>query len=207
MKENNADIKGIFPTPVYFHTMNRNFSSSELKFIEKNKKHTYKNEGNTTTLNNYILNEKPFSKLKKELDLKVKDYFDKVICSSNEITPYITQSWINFTEQNQYHHKHYHPNSIVSGVLYIDCNEKYDKIMFHRDDVNKALQFEHKEFNVWNSSAWWFSVKTGNLILFPSTLSHNVQTKQGDNLRTSLAFNVFIKGTLGSNRQLTELKL
>lgn len=207
MKENNANIIGIFPTPVYFHTMNRKFSSSELKFIEKNKKHTYKNAGNTTTLNNYILNEKPFSKLKKELNLRIKDYFDKVICPSDKITPYITQSWLNFTEKDQYHHMHHHPNSLVSGVLYINCDEKYDKIKFHNLNINKAFQFEHKNFNIWNSPSWWFSVKTGNLIMFPSTLTHIVDTKIGDNLRTSLAFNVFIKGTLGNNRQLTELKL
>jgi hypothetical protein len=34
-----------------------------------------------------------------------------------------------------------------------------------------------------------------------------VETKQGDNTRISLAFNVFIKGTVGNNKQLTELVL
>lgn len=34
-----------------------------------------------------------------------------------------------------------------------------------------------------------------------------VENKQGDNTRISLAFNVFIKGTVGNNKQLTELIL
>jgi hypothetical protein len=34
-----------------------------------------------------------------------------------------------------------------------------------------------------------------------------VETKQGDNTRISLAFNVFIKGKVGINKQLTELIL
>ena len=34
-----------------------------------------------------------------------------------------------------------------------------------------------------------------------------VETKQGDNTRISLAFNVFIKGTVGNNKNLTELHL
>jgi hypothetical protein len=34
-----------------------------------------------------------------------------------------------------------------------------------------------------------------------------VETKQGDNTRISLAFNVFIKGTVGNNKSLTELIL
>jgi hypothetical protein len=34
-----------------------------------------------------------------------------------------------------------------------------------------------------------------------------VETKKGDNTRVSLAFNVFIKGILGNNKALNELKL
>jgi hypothetical protein len=34
-----------------------------------------------------------------------------------------------------------------------------------------------------------------------------VETKEGDNTRISLAFNVFIKGNIGNNKNLTELKL
>lgn len=207
MQESTVEIRAIFPTPIYSYKMNRSFNSSELKFLEKSKKHFFKNEGNTTTIDNYILNKKPFSKLKKELELRVNDYFDKVICPSNKIVPYITQSWLNFTKTKEYHHKHSHPNSIISGVLYMDCDEQYDKIRFHRDYIPRVLEIEKKEYNYWNSDTWWFSVKTGELLLFPSTLTHDVQTKEGSNTRTSLAFNVFIKGTLGSNRQLTELKL
>ena len=48
-------------------------------------------------------------------------------------------------------------------------------------------------------------MKTGDVILFPSSLTHMVETKQGDNTRISLAFNVFIKGTVGNNKNLTEL--
>ena len=112
-----AVINGIFPTPVYISELDRKLTSLELKFVEKNKKIFTKNAGNITSANNYILNEKPFKKLKKELDLKVKDYFQKVISPKNNIEPYITQSWLNYTEKNQYHHKHSHSNSIISGVF------------------------------------------------------------------------------------------
>ena len=64
-----------------------------------------------------FLNQKSFKDLKTDLDLRVKDYFNKIISPANNITPYITQSWLNYTETNQYHHKHQHPNSLVSGVF------------------------------------------------------------------------------------------
>jgi uncharacterized protein (TIGR02466 family) len=201
-----ASINGIFPTPIYISKLNRELTPLELKFVNKSKKDFYKNDGNITSNNNYVLNEKPFTNIKKELDLKVQDYFDKVISPKNNITPYITQSWLNYTETNQYHHKHSHPNSLVSGVFYINCDDKFDKIKFFNDRY-QTIKPEVKDWNIWNSETWWFSVNTGDVILFPSSLTHMVETKQGDNTRISLAFNVFIKGTVGNNKNLTELIL
>jgi uncharacterized protein (TIGR02466 family) len=199
-----ANINGIFPTPIYISKLNRELTALELKFADKHKKDFYKNDGNITSNNNYILNEKPFANIKKELDLRLKDYFEKVICPTDAITPYITQSWLNYTETKQYHHKHAHPNSLVSGVFYINCDEKFDNIKFFNDGY-KTIKPEIKKWNIWNSESWWFPVKTGDIILFPSSLTHMVETKQGDNTRISLAFNVFIKGTVGNNKSLTEL--
>jgi uncharacterized protein (TIGR02466 family) len=201
-----ANINGIFPTPIYISKLNRELTPLELKFVDKNKKDFYKNDGNITSNNNYILNEKPFANIKKELDLRVQDYFDKVISPANNITPYITQSWLNYTETNQYHHKHAHPNSLVSGVFYINCHEEHDKIKFF-NDTYKTIKPEVKDWNIWNSESWWFSVKTGDVILFPSSLTHMVENKEGNNTRISLAFNVFIKGIVGNNKNLTELIL
>ena len=201
-----ATINGIFPTPIYISKLDRELSKEELSFIDTTKLETYNTEGKITSKDNYILNNKIFKDLKEDLDLRIKDYFDKVISSSNSITPYITQSWLNYTETNQYHHKHQHPNSFVSGVFYINSDEENDKIKFFNDKYSN-IKPEVKDWNIWNSQTWWFSVKTGDVILFPSSLTHMVETKQGDNTRISLAFNVFIKGTVGDNKQLTELIL
>ncbi len=201
-----ASINGIFPTPIYISKLNREITNKELSFIDKTKLEVYNNEGNTTSNDNYILNNKPFKNLKEELDLRIQDYFDKVISPANSITPYITQSWLNYTETNQYHHKHAHPNSLVSGVFYINSHEEHDKIKFFNEKY-QTIKPEVKDWNIWNSQSWWFSVKTGDIILFPSSLTHMVETKQGDNTRISLAFNVFIKGTIGNNKNLTELVL
>ncbi len=199
-------VHGIFQTPIYMSKINRELTNKELSFINKTKSDIYKNEGNTTSNDNYILNHKTFKDLKTDLDLRVKDYFEKVMSSTDAITPYITQSWLNYTETNQYHHKHQHSNSLVSGVFYINCDDKFDKIKFFNDKYS-TIKPEVKDWNIWNSETWWFSVKTGDIILFPSSLTHMVETKEGTNTRISLAFNVFIKGTMGNNKNLTELIL
>ena len=201
-----STINGIFQTPIYFSKLNRKLTKKELSFIKKTALNAYKNEGNTTSNNTYILNQKVFNNLKTELDLIIQDYFNKVICSADNITPFITQSWLNYTETNQYHHKHAHPNSLVSGVFYINCDEQFDKIKFH-SETYKAIKPAIKKWNLWNSESWWFSIKTGDIIMFPSSLTHSVEIKKGNNTRISLAFNVFIKGTFGSNKELIELKI
>jgi uncharacterized protein (TIGR02466 family) len=201
-----STIHGLFPTPIYITKLTKNFSDTEYKFIEQSKLNTFKNEGNTISADNYILNAKPFSNLKKQLDEIVKDYFNKIILTSNNIEPYITQSWLNYTEETQYHHIHEHANSLVSGVLYINADKKNDKIKFFNNQYQQ-IKLEVKEYNLYNSISWWFEVETLDVILFPSSLTHAVEVKKGTNTRISLAFNTFIKGTVGNNIQLTELIL
>ena len=201
-----SNITDIFPTPIYRSELNRQLSKEELSFIDKTKEDVYKNKGNTTSNDKNILENEVFKNLKDDLYLRVKDYFDKIISSSNNITPYITQSWLNYTETNQYHHKHTHSNSLVSGVFYINCQEEYDRIKFFNEKY-KAIVLDVENYNLYNSETWWLPVKTGDIILFPSSLTHMVETKQGNNTRISLAFNVFVKGNIGNVKNLTYLKL
>jgi len=204
MNKKDYTVQSLFSTPVYVSHLNRLFNKKELNFFKKIKKDTHKILGNTASNNKYLLDEPELVLLKKELNLMVKQYFDEILSTTDAVKPFITQSWLNYTETNQYHHKHSHPNSIVSGVLYIDVDEKHDKIKFFNESY-KQITLEIKNWNMWNSASWWFPVKIGELILFPSSLTHMVETKEGDNTRVSLAFNVFVKGKLGSYKEATEL--
>ena len=205
MKE--PTINNLFPTPIYMNNMDRPFTKQELQFVEKQKNHCKNNSGNITSKDNYILNRKEFKNIKKFLDTTCKDYLNRIICPKNNIELYVTQSWLNYTEKNQYHHKHAHPNSVISGVLYFDCDKKNDKITFSNPIRYQQIQPEIDQYNIWNSETWWFPLETGELILFPSSLTHQVEIKKGNNTRISLAFNTFYKGTIGSNGKLTELTL
>ena len=202
-------INNIFPTPIYITKIDRGFTKQELQFVKEQKKHCTNNEGNINTKDNYILNRKEFKNIKKFLDKHCKEYLDTVICPKNNIELYITQSWLNYTEANQYHHKHEHPNSVVSGVFYFDSDIKNDKILFSHSKGYQQIspETDKEKFNLWNSGTWFFPVETGNLFMFPSSTTHQVETKQGNNTRISLAFNTFYKGSVGSNTELTELIL
>jgi uncharacterized protein (TIGR02466 family) len=204
----NPIINNLFPTPIYTTKIDRGFTKQELQFVKEQKKHCKNNTGNINTKDNYILNRKEFKNIKKFLDKHCKEYLDTVICPKDNIELYITQSWLNYTEANQYHHQHSHPNSVVSGVFYFDSDIKNDKILFTKGGYQQiSPEIDKEKFNLWNSSTWFFPVETGNLFMFPSSTTHQVETKKGNNTRISLAFNTFYKGSVGSNSELTELIL
>ena len=50
-------------------------------------------------------------------------------------------------------------------------------------------------------------MKKGELILFPSNLTHSVPTNVGEEERISLSFNTWTKGNLGDIKSLTYLPL
>jgi len=198
-------ITGIFPVPIYQTTLSRELSTEEKNFLNNLEK--TKNAYNYNSKNNYVLDEKPLASLKEDLFLRVDDYFQKIITPKDNVSPYITQSWVNWTQSGEEHHKHAHSNSIFSGVFYIDADEEYDSIVFFKRHTYESLTIEPNEYHLFNSESWNFKVKTGDIILFPSTLGHKVERKIGDNIRTSLSFNTFVKGTIGVDKNLTELKL
>jgi uncharacterized protein (TIGR02466 family) len=198
---------GVFPTPVVFTNIDREFTVKEKKYLEEQGKNTHSNMGNLTSNYRYILRDKEMKDIAKSIDEAVDYFFQNIMSPKHkDVKLYTTQSWLNYTEEGQYHHKHSHPNSIVSGVFYIDSDPENDKIFFYKDGY-KQIKFPSENFNPFNSESWWFPVKTGDIILFPSHFTHMVETKNGKNRRTSLAFNTFAKGYIGMEEELTALHL
>lgn len=205
MKDVNFEL--LFPTPVMFTELDRDFTKEELAFVDSHSTpdKTNRNVGNVTSNNNYILEEPELADLKKVITEIINTYIKKVYKPKNPAEAFITQSWLNYTKKGEFHHKHEHPNSFISGVLYIHTDSTKDKITFHRSGY-KQLQLATDTYDIYNSDSWWFNVKTGGVVVFPSSLTHHVEDVVADETRISLAFNTFIKGTLGDNHSLTEFK-
>ena len=204
----NFNIHGIFPQPVFFSHIGRTWTKEEQAFLQKQSESTHNNSGNTTSNNRYVLREPEAKDMSDFVQKAVDQYVDNVMFPKfrDQLEFYVTQSWLNYTKPGQYHHKHAHPNSILSGVFYIDADETKDKIFFYKDGYQQ-IKFPTENFQLYNSESWFFTVKTGDVVIFPSSLTHMVETKEGENTRTSLAFNVFAKGYIGNEDELTALQL
>lgn len=192
-------IENLFPTPVAF--WNFNITDEEKDYVRNLEQRP--NQGNTTSRQNYLLFEEPMERIAGFVENCLAEYMKSVHAPKHKVSPYITQSWANYTKSGQFHHKHAHPNSFVSGCVYIAA--KGDKIYFYRDGYQQ-IKLPTDNWNPYNSDSWWFEVNEGDVILFPSSLTHMVQTVDGEE-RISIAFNTFLKGTIGSADDLTELTL
>jgi uncharacterized protein (TIGR02466 family) len=205
----NLTFEMLFPTPVLFKQLNRELTKEELNFFNlsfSEDKFT-QNVANKCSKNSYILDQEELLGLKKTFTECVNDYFQHVYKPKYPIDIFITQSWLNITNQNEHHHVHNHCNSLVSCVFYLEVDEKEDSIVFHESLKPNQLQIESKSYDNFNARAWIFKVKKGQLVIFPSYLTHSVQQSISDRKRISLAFNTFFKGTIGEAYSFSELKI
>ena len=200
-----TEIINLFSIPVYRNKLNYSLKK-EMPLIKKLSEQIIKNEGNDHTNDTYILNRKEFTNLKKEIQNFIDHYFKLIINPVDDAKLYITQSWINYTYKNNYHHKHCHRNSYLSGVLYISTQEE-DSITFHRPDFYERILFTPKEYNHYNCLSLTVPVKNNEIVLFPSYLQHSVKNKKTDGVRISLPFNTFVKGVLGKENLINRLVL
>jgi len=197
-------VNSLFPTPVAGFELGRDLSEVEREHLFNLE--TRPNQGNTTSVDNHVLNKPELHSLAEFLNNSLQEYFNTVYAPKADANLCITQSWVNYTKPGQFHHKHAHPNSLISGVFYIQAAKETDKLHFFKDGFQQ-IKVIPKDFNLYNSDSWWLAAATGMLYLFPSSLMHMVEQVTGENTRISLSFNTFPKGIVGDEISLNHLKL
>lgn len=197
-------IENLFPTAVGFFKFEDGLTDEQKTFlIEQDQR---PNEGNTSSVDKYLLKHKKLANLTTFIEKCAHEYLMATICPKYDARLRITQSWLNWTKPGQFHHKHAHPNSLISGCFYVNAHKDSDKIFFYREGYQR-IKFPPIEWNSYNSESWWYPVGTGELVLFPSELTHMVEPVGGDDTRISLAFNTFPIGSIGEEADLTALYL
>lgn len=205
-KENNPamSVQLLFPTFVSSFKLGRDLTQPELDFLMNLP--ARQNIGNLTSLDTDIFSNTVVSDLTKFINSKIEFCFNEIYKPAKNVKLRVTQSWVNYTKKDQYHHRHSHSNSFISGVFYINANKSTDSIHFYKDDY-RLIDIPSTEYGVINSKIWVVPVETGDLILFPSDLAHSVETLNTDTVRASLSFNTFPVGYLGNDLSLTGLHL
>jgi uncharacterized protein (TIGR02466 family) len=197
-------INNLFPTPVAGFELGRDLSEAEREYLFNLE--TRQNVGNFTSVETSVLSHPELQSLTEFLNSSLQEYFNTVYASKHDANLCITQSWVNYTKPGQFHHKHEHSNSFVSGVFYIQAAKETDKLHFFKEPYQQ-IKITAKEFNLYNSESWWLAAVTGTLYLFPSSLTHMVEQIKGEDTRISLSFNTFPRGIIGDEKSVNNLKL
>lgn len=192
-----GEIISMFPTCLLLNNIQREFTKDELDCILEYKDDVRENTGNITTNDVFVLENPRLYDLKRLVNESLNDYLRQIYHPINDVKLLTTISWLNFTDKTQYHHKHCHHNSVVSGCLYINAKKESDCIVFTKRATGENWQIQPNDYNAFNSNEFSVPVNTGDLVLFPSNLIHSVPKTDHDYMRISLAFNSFFSGELG----------
>lgn len=143
------------------------------------------------------------------------DQFCVDVLAMNE-TLKITQSWAVKSKEKHSLYQHIHPNSVISGVYYVDVADSEVGTTFYRPDTIFSSDRHSSPIVAYtqdpverNTRSWLVPQHTlpavnHHLYLFPSHLAHGVTETETPNHRCVLSFNTWFDGEFGDENLLTQ---
>lgn len=194
-------VEYLYPTPI--HTIDF-LDTSFCDEIKKHLKNLQKNNIGRDDILCFItpddLHKRPeFLNLNNIILDEANKILDEIGLIRDDI--FITSMWSNISKSDNRHATHLHSNSLYSGVLYIEADERSGNIGFKDPRIAKEmLDFNWSDNSIFKHRTIEFQPKKGRLIFFPSWLYHG--TKRGkfniNEDRISLSFNILPKSKANS---------
>lgn len=167
------------------------------------------NQVNKISKNLYIFEEPALRGLARAVQDALDIYAREVMGIVQKL--YVTQSWTLVNPPGVGMHGHSHSNSLISGSLYYtDLPDPPASMIFERHTSYQLIELRPntgQPDNIYNATRNAVVPKKGDIVLFPSKLQHYVEPNASLQPRHSIAFNSFVKGKIGSFRDVSELKL
>lgn len=196
-------IENIFPTPIYI---------SQIDVSEVDVDHiSMRSNGpdNIVTLSetDFLLNDPQYDQIKNQIDEHMRHYYHDVLQYGTAVYPVMTSSWVVKSLPNQESSWHTHANSFFSGVLYLTNDPNSGTLSFKKDlEMLMPLMPPIDTLNQYNNRVFSIKPQKGLLVLFPSTLNHKVDKNLSNAVRTSIAFNYFLRGKFTDKTAALEIQ-
>jgi len=150
------------------------------------------NKGGWQSDANFIQKNKSFEPFLNYLTLLLKEYSQ---IYTSEVSLVLVNAWLNVNPPGSYNISHSHPQSTISGVLWIKCPESCGNIVFEspvshtQQEVMEKIRPHIAEKNNYYPT-FYFKPVEGTLLLFPSDIRHSVEENLSSEDRISIAFNL-----------------
>ena len=110
----------------------------------------------------------------------------------------ICEGWMNINRPGDFNVKHNHPRSHLSGVLWIKVPKNSGSIMFHSPEIfNRFQELDcYTDEFCYDSNCYMthdFTPSEGKILIFPSSLEHEVKKNESNEDRISYSFNLVLK--------------
>ena len=156
------------------------------------------NDGELIHIDDYSVLDKPeFHKFRTWIEEQCAIFLEHVMGEYVQDGVIVTDSWINICDKGGFAAPHYHTNSYVTALYYVNFNENHTPTYFAKttgvqiypNTPNLTLpQTNNTRFNQLDQVI----PNEGDLFMWPSTIIHGFKTNNEDN-RITLAVNVMPK--------------
>lgn len=198
-------ITPLFSTPIYSSILDLNYDvndaviSTEYERVQADNGFMSKNKN--------LLDEVKLSGIRISIIKCISEFMHDIMGVDRSIQFKIINSWANKHVKNDFAHSHHHSNSFLSGVLFVITPPDSGNLRFHKNPLiptfnNNIITLDLDKDapkHIINLETWDIKPGRGKLILFPSHLTHSVTKNLVDQERYTIAFNVFVNGTLGKD--------
>ena len=147
MKE---ELLQLFPIPLLILPYKQPINK-ELAYLKNISYREQKQNGNFRSDDSYLLRNEEFKNIKNFLKESMDKFTTNVLNTKQRLV--ITQCWANRNPKGSQHHEHVHPNSIVSGVMYFQINEKLPPIQFSKLNQD-GMKLDPGKYNHVNSESF-----------------------------------------------------
>ena len=188
---NNYDLTGWFPVPIYA-TILTDFDQHSLINALETPPDSTNNPSYFGDIKNVqqIHNRESFFWLNSAIKQHTKNYLN-ILGVSDNFNLIVQKSWSVILSKGGHVKLHNHPNSHFSCVFYLKSSS--GKIKFYRDyHPLKNLPLEYKESSQFNHEYCTYEPQDGMLIIFPSTVRHEVETYDGEENRYSITYDLIL---------------
>ena len=200
-----SKIKLLFSTPIYQAKLSK-VGKIDMPEIEKScwsiaqedeagqkwcQENNYLGYTSYASLSDLTWRSPIFEELKKLLDLHIDKFTRELDFNLEGRTLNLEDIWINILAEGGNHPAHLHPNSVISGTIYISMPPKTSAIRFEdpRLSMMMAAPSRLADAKEYLKPFIYINPLVGEILLWESWLRHEVPTNMSPKERISISFN------------------
>lgn len=193
MEQPRGEVRPLFPAGALARYVNPDHRMPEIDDLAF--QGNYGSGTDSTDPDVNVLDDARFADIAAFLRDSVADYLDNIVSYQYERFS-IVHAWVNRAAEGGIQRMHYHGNSVVSGVYYLQASRDNAPLIFEKTEVNTSpyLAIAPREQTLYNANRMAFPAESGVCYLFPSNIRHGYDLPNRGGERISIAFNVMLEG-------------